>query len=403
MSNLGAWSGVAVAVASMAACASPVDDESGAASSAQSRASAIDVSASPCRPLVERLLGGGDEAAGMRSIRSLEDVNVMLRSTDVPWPNYPTFLDLDGPAMRIATVSLVTGDTTLFDVATESGAPSVDGVSARVLARSAGRSRVARRIWHAQALLGMELAHSDAIASTRASFHLRDAANAVANPGSLDAVDACFDGRSGMLVDAQGVPRTSLTPPVILRMWTPTYRNPHFAPPVAPDAWTRPGAPGTRHLIVKFQIGSASGGMEDSSANSDYTIHEVPPTVCYETGDATACGTSGPIPARPALLRVANDDDPATDPAALATSWLHWSGGCINLHPDLGGGDSPDFRAFDAKTAEARAEGKPVYAVVTYPGLDERRLLKDARTSSLSTLGDGLAGGHSPRWYGAIR
>jgi hypothetical protein len=249
----------------------------------------------------------------------------------------------------------------------------------------------------------MELARSEAVASTRASFHLRDATGAVANPGSLSDVDACFDGRVGMLVDAQGVPRTSLTPPVILRMWTPTYRNPYFAPPVPPDSWTRPGAPGTRHLIVKFEIKSSDGAMTDSSANSDYTIHEVPPTVCYETGAAAACGTSGPIADRPSLLRAANDRDPSTDPAELAAGWLHWSGGCINLHPDLGGGESPDFRAFDAKTAEARAAGKPVYVVASYPGLDQRRLLKDARVSTLSTLGDGLAGGHAPRWYGPIR
>lgn len=391
------------ATAALTACTAPAEEDAAASASAVEvgRGDVVDLGMSACRSLLERLYGPADESRGVRRLASLADIDAMLGDRGVVWPNHPTFTDPAAPQMRVATVSLVTGQVTLFDLSTE--ARALGGEGERVVGGGNGRVRVARRIWQAQALLGGRLAHASSVGETRPSFHLRGGASAVAKPASLADVDACFDGRQGVLIDDQGVPRVSLTPPVILRMWTGTYRNPYFAPPVPPDQWTRPTAPGTRHLLAKFQLRGANGAMTDSSANSDYTLHEVPPTTCYETGRASACGTNGDIASRTALLRAANDDDPRTDPAALATGWLRWSGGCINLHPDLGGGDAPDFRAFEAKMEEARRADKPVYVVVSYAGLDQQKLLKDPRVTSLPTLGDGLVGRTAPAWYGAVR
>jgi hypothetical protein len=391
------------AAAALTACAAPTEEDAAASASGVQvgPSDVIELGASPCRALLERVYQPGDDTRGVRRLASLADVDAMLGDRDVVWPNHPTFADPSAPEIRVATVSLVTGQVTLFDLSTESRA--VGDRDARVVGSAGARVRVARNIWQAQALLGGRLGRSSSVAETRPSFHLRGGASAVAQPASLADVDACFDGRQGMLVDDQGVPRVSLTPPAILRMWTGTYRNPYFSPPVAPDQWSRPAAPGTRHILAKFQLRGANGAMTDSSANSDYTLHEVPPTACYETGRASACGTNGDIASRTALLRAANDGDPRTDPAALASGWLHWSGGCINLHPDLGGGDAPDFRAFEAKMEEARRAGKPVYVVLSYAGLDQRKLLRDPRVTSLPTFGDGLSGRTAPAWYGALR
>lgn len=272
--------------------------------------------------------------------------------------NWAPVLDPAATPATVITVNINTGEFRLVDLDTVGGA------------------RVQTERLRGYALLGQHL-------ERRSGNPLRT---------SRYSGEFCFDGPRGIVYErGSGLPRRTLTPPLIteFRVFLRTFEfvaisEAQWAPV---DGFTMDYRK-TEFAAAWWLVEGRNGEIVRSGSHSDYTIHHVPLSNLYSFRvPLMACANAvlgGATQAEIARVCDTHDRQAVDD-----GSWVRFSGGCVNFHPTLHWTTIADhFRA-------AQSQGRSIYVIQSYPGVDQRLLLKSPSYRDPIPLGN-----WSPGWYG---
>lgn len=231
--------------------------------------------------------------------------------------NYRPFLESYD---TVVTVNIYDGTLTVFSVADDGSTEA---------------------IYSAKVLVGERIPNSQALANAYA-------ASTFAADGSY------FDAEKGIYYDASGVPRTTLTPPMLAEL-------DGF---LAIDGFGGESLKGVQTDTALIRAITV-GGISDT--NSEYTFHVVPPK------------NSSHYEQRRESLSLANQGE-GYDP--------YWSHGCVNIHPD-------QWAELKALLQRFLSDGKRVGVVFGYVGFNQNLLVKPVGFDGRS---DPLFANNSQRW-----